>query len=302
MKTLTQLLLATIALAGTQSLQAKLDVVATLPDYAAIAEEVGGREVKVTSLAAGTEDPHFVTPRPSYIRVLNRADMLIFGGADLEIGWLPPLVNNARNRDILPGGSGLINASRGIRLLEVQRGPIDRSQGHVHAAGNPHYSMDPANAKIIADQMAKAFGAKDPKHASDFSANANAFKQKLDAKLKEWESKLAPYQGTKVVTYHKNFEYFAARFGLTIVDQIEPKPGIEPTPGHIRELIPRMQQEGVKLILIEPSRSRRTPDQLANQTGAKVLTLPILVGGAEGTDTYLDWIDHLVNEIAGALQ
>src|SRR3989454_4649719 len=205
---------------------AKLNVVATIPDFGAIAQEIGGDKIKVTTIARGTEDPHFVDARPSFIRVLNQADVLIEGGAELEIGWLPPLVNSARNAKILSDAPGHVILSRGIRLLDVPTGPVDRSMGDVHPFGNPHYSLDPANGKIIANALAETFSRLDPANAAYFRANLQKFNERLDKKLAEWTKLLEPYRGGKVVTYHKSFDYVLERFGLVLSGTIEPKPGI----------------------------------------------------------------------------
>src|SRR5437870_2298208 len=178
------LLLATVLLTATA--QAKLNVVATLPDFGAIAEEVGGDRVKVTSICRGTEDAHFVDARPSFVRVLNQADVLIEGGAELEIGWLPPLVNGARNAKILSDAPGHVILSRGIRLLEVPTGPVDRSMGDVHPLGNPHYWGDPANGKIIASELAETFSRLDPANATYFQGHLQKFNERVDKKLAEW--------------------------------------------------------------------------------------------------------------------
>src|SRR5882762_6174511 len=246
-------LLLAIALAAATA-QAKLNVVATLPDFGAIAEEIGGDKIKVTSIARGTEDQHFVDARPSYVRVLNQADVLIEGGAELEVGWLPPLVAGARNQKILSDAPGHVILSRGIRLLEVPTGPVDRSMGDVHPFGNPHYSLDPANGKIIASSLAETFSRLDAKNSSYYGQNLKKFIERLDKKIAEWTKLLEPYRGTKVVTYHKSFDYFLDRFGLELAGTIEPKPGIEPSPGYINGLIPRLKNEGVKVVIIEPFR------------------------------------------------
>ncbi len=292
---------AALILLGTGSARAKLNVVATTPDLGSIAEFVGGKEVEVTSLARGTEDPHFVDPKPSFIRVLNRADVLIEGGADLEIGWLPPLVNSARNRNILPGGKGRLAGSRGIELLEVPEGPIDRSQGDIHAAGNPHYLLDPSNAKIVANRIAELFSDLDAGNAARYRANAEAFNERIDGKLKEWSKSLDPYRGTRVVTYHKTYDYFAGRFGFVVLGQIEPKPGIEPSPSHIAQLVPEMKQAGAKLVWMEPNRPRRTAAQVAEGMGARVVILPILPGANSKTKDYLALIDYNVEQLLQAL-
>src|SRR5437879_5073239 len=177
--------LATV-LSGTLPAQAKLNVVATLPDYGSIAQAIGGDKVKVTSIARGTEDQHFVDARPSFVRVLNQADVLIEGGAELEICWLPPLVNGARNEKILSDAPGHVVLSRGIRLLEVPTGPVDRSMGDVHPLGNPHFTLDPANAKVAANTLADTFSRLDPPNAETYRANLKKFEERLDQKLAEW--------------------------------------------------------------------------------------------------------------------
>lgn len=297
-----RLLLLAGALGTSLTARARLNVVATVPDFGSIAEEIGGDKIKVTSICRGTEDPHFVDARPSFIRVLNRADVLLEGGVELEIGWLPTLVNNARNGKILRDGSGNVLMSQGIHLLEVPTGPIDRSMGDIHPLGNPHFWLDPANGRIMAAHLAHVFEQIDPRSAALYQANLGKFNQRLDAKLAEWTKQMAPFRGTKIVTYHKSFEYFADRFGLVITGQVEPKPGIEPTPGHINQLIPRMKAEGVKLVVIEPFRPRKTPEYVANATGAKLVRMPVMVGGDAKIKDYFDLFDYMVAQFTAALK
>lgn len=284
------------------SAYAALNVVATLPDFASIARDIGGDRVSVSSLAKGTEDPHFIDARPSFVRALNKADVLIEGGADLEVGWLPPLVNNARNSRILGTAPGHILASRGIRLLEVPTGPIDRSMGDVHPGGNPHYSLDPANGKVIAATIADALAKLDPAGAAVFQSNQRRFDEQLEAKLGEWTRALAPYKGTKVVTYHKSFDYLLERFGFELVGTIEPRPGLEPSPTHINALIPKAREAGVRLVIIEPNRPRRTPQRVAEGVGAKLVVLPIMVNGAEAATNYVSLFDYTVGQLSAALK
>ncbi len=286
----------------TGAAEAKLNVVATVPDFGAIAEEVGGDKVKVTTIARGTEDQHFVDARPSYIRVLNQADVLIEGGAELEVGWLPPLVAGARNQRILSDAPGHVILSRGIRLLEVPTGPVDRSMGDVHPFGNPHYSLDPANGKIIAGALTETFSRLDPGSAGYFEERRKKFDERLDKKMAEWAKLLEPYRGAKVITYHKSFDYFVERFGLELAGTIEPKPGIEPSPSYINGLIPRLKAAGVKIVMIEPFRPRRTPGYVAQAIGAKLLLLPGAVGGNEKVKDYIGLFDYDVAQIAAALQ
>lgn len=294
-------LVACALLAGLPA-RAELNIVATLPDLGSLAEAVGGGKVKVTSLARPTEDAHFVDAKPSFIRVLNRADVLIEGGAELEIGWLPPLVQAARNRRIVPGGEGLINAARGLELLGVATGPVDRSQGDVHGRGNPHYLLDPVRAGQVATHVAEVFAKLEPASAGAFAAANRDFQAALQLKLAAWTKLLAPYQGTKVVTYHKTFDYLLDRFGLQLAGTIEPKPGIEPSPTHITALIPRLKEQGVKVVLIEDHRPARTPRFVAEQAGATLVILPHFPGGHKTSETYLEWMDHLIGELAAALR
>lgn len=302
MKALLTTVALALALASTQAAPGRLNVVATTPDLGAIAEEIGGDRVKVTSLARATEDPHFVDARPSFIRLLNQADALIEGGAELEIGWLPPLVNNARNAKILADAPGRIVASRGVKMLDVPSGPIDRSQGDFHVAGNPHYTLDPANCGLVAATIAEAFAKLDPPSASAYESRRQRFQAKLDEKLAEWMKLMEPFRGAKVLTYHKTYDYLAARFGLVVAGQIEPKPGIEPSPTHINALVPRMKAEGVKLVMIEPNRSPKTPIYLARQIGAEVVVLPSLVGAHEKAQDIFGLFDYNLGQMAAALK
>jgi len=291
-----------VLLGSLGSLPAALNVVTTIPDFASIAEAVGGEHIKATSLARGPEDAHFVDARPTLLRALNKADVLVEGGADLEIGWLPPLVKNARNRNILPGAPGRVSASEGVPLLEVPTAPVDRSQGDVHAAGNPHFWLDPVNGKILARHLSDVFGTLDPDHAADFQANTRRFEKDLDARLAGWQVKMKPYAGTKVLTYHKSFEYFAARFGLVVAGQLEPKPGIEPTPGHVTQLIPQAKTEGVRLVLVEPFRPRRTPEYVAQSLGVPLVLLPDKVEAVREVRDYLGLFDYNVDALIAALK
>ena len=293
--------LATV-LSATLPAQAKLNVVATLPDYGSIAQAIGGDKVKVTSIARGTEDQHFVDARPSFVRVLNQADVLIEGGAELEVGWLPPLVNGARNSKILSDAPGHLILSRGIRLLEVPTSPVDRSMGDVHPFGNPHFTLDPANGKIIANSVAETLGKVDPANADYYKANRDAFNKRLDAKLAEWDNLMKPFHGTKVVTYHKSFDYFIDHFGLELAGTIEPKPGIEPSPTHISALIPRAKEQGVKLIMVESFRPRKTPEYVAKASGAKLLLLPGSADANEKVKDYFALFDYDVAQIVQALK
>ncbi len=291
-----------LLLAGATAASAKLNVVATLPDFASIAEQIGGDKVKVSSMAKGSEDPHFVDAKPSFIRLLNQADMLIEGGADLEIGWLPPLVNNARNPKILGDAPGHLTLAPHVKLLDVPTQPVDRSQGDVHPGGNPHFWLDPANAKPMAKAIANGLSRVDSPNASYYAANLERFNKQSETKQAEWTKALEPFQGAKVVTYHKSFDYLLNHFGLELVSTIEPKPGIEPSATHIRTLIPKIKESGVKLIVVETFRSRRTADFIGKETGVRVLFLPSSVGANPQVRDYFSLLDYDVSQIVAALK
>src|SRR4051795_1008944 len=218
------------------SAQAKINVVATLPDLGSLAREIGDDNVNVTVLAKPTEDPHFVDARPSFVVALRSADVLIDGGAELELGWLPPLLQNARNAKLDIGKAGRVQASQGIRLMNVPAN-VTRAAGDVHALGNPHFAVDPIIAKAIAQHVAQSFSAVDSANAAFYDANYKKFEATINAKLQEWGTKLLPFKGQKVVAYHDSWPYFAHRFGLDISIFLEPKPGIPPSPSHLAEVI-----------------------------------------------------------------
>jgi zinc/manganese transport system substrate-binding protein len=280
---------------------AKLSVVATTPDLGAIAKEIGGDNIDVKALAKPTEDPHFVDAKPSHIVTLNRADVLIEGGAELEIGWLPPLLESARNDKIASGAPGLIMASTGIRMLEVPA-TLDRSRGDVHALGNPHFLLDPQNVKIVAGEIADHLSQVDPKGAATYKANLTAFNSKVDAKAAEWQKQLAPYKGAKLVTYHNDFVYFAERYGFQIVETLEPKPGIAPSAAHLAKVIATMKSAPSHVILVQPYQNRKTAETVARQTDATVVDVSQQPGALKNTTTYFELMDTLVNTIASALQ
>lgn len=289
-----------LSLAGPPTAK-KLNVVATTPDLAALAREIGGNFVDVSPLAKPTEDPHFVDPKPSSLVILNRADVLIEGGAELELGWLPPLLDNARNDKIASGAKGRIVASQGIHMLEIPA-TFDRSKGDIHSLGNPHFMVDPVAAKIVAANIAEHLAQVDPANAATYKANLQTFSTTVDRKLIEWQKALEPHRGAKVVTYHKDFVYFAARFGLDIVAELEPKPGIAPSPAHLAQVIGAMQSSKAKVILVQPYQNRKTAETVARQTNATVLDMPEQPGAVPNTSTYFQLMDHLVQTLAAGLE
>lgn len=300
MKTLQWIM--SILLLSVASARAELKVVASLPDFGAIAEAIGGKLVDVTTIARGSEDPHFVDPRPSFVRVLNKADLLIEGGADLETGWLPTLVTAARNAKIQGTGPGHLVLSKFVKVLDVPTAPVDRSMGDVHPSGNPHYWLDPRNGKIIAEKIAASLSALDPENAETYRSNLAAFTKKLEEKWPEWQKKLEPLRGAKVITYHKTYEYLAAAFGLEVIAQLEPKPGIEPSATHIAHLVQRAKQVGVKFVIIEPYRPRRSAEQVAEAVGARMVVMPDKTGSTPEAKDYFGLFDAIVNRLTGTGQ
>jgi zinc/manganese transport system substrate-binding protein len=276
--------------------EARLKVVATTPDLGALAQVIGGEQIELTTLAKPTEDPHFVDAKPSFIVKLNRADALIEGGAELEAGWLTPLLEGARNPRLDAGKPGRIAASEGVALLEVPAA-LDRSQGDIHAAGNPHFLTDPLNARIVATHIAQALSDLDGAHAALYAANLQAFNTRLEAKMAEWQRLLAPYQGRPIVTYHNYWIYFGHRFGFPMDLFLEPKPGIPPTPAHLAAVITKMKAENLRLMVVQPYQNRKTAETVAGHTGAVVLDWPSFPGGP-GTESYETWMDYIVKSIA----
>ncbi len=275
---------------------AKLNVVATTGDFGAIAKSIGGSSVDVTVLAKPTEDPHFVDAKPSLIVKLNRADAVIEGGAELELGWLPALLDGARNSKLEIGKPGHIMGNEGVSLVEVPT-TLDRSRGDVHAAGNPHYMSDPENAKIVADHIANAFCQLDSKNCAAYRGNLKTFTTELAGKIAQWEKTLAPYKGKEVVSYHNMWPYFANRFGLKMDLFLEPKPGIPPTPAHLAEVILKMKTDQTKVIVVQPYQNRKTADTVASHAGAVVVDFPTFPGVDQ---SYSAWMDGLVNSLAKA--
>jgi zinc/manganese transport system substrate-binding protein len=294
---LTLLCCTTLGLAA----QAKLKVVATLPDLAALAREVGGDKVEVSAMAKPTEDSHFVDARPSFVVQLRDADILIDGGAELEIGWLPPLLQNARNPKIEVGKPGRVQASQGVRLMNVPTNAT-RAAGDVHALGNPHFMVDPIIAKTVALHIAQAFSAADAPNAAAYDANYKKFEAAINSKLQEWGAALLPFKGQSVVAYHDSWPYFAHRFGLNIDTFLEPKPGIPPSPSHLADVIEKMKTQKIKAILVEPFHDRKIAEKVASSTGAKVVDFAQYPGGLPNTDSYVKLIDRLVANLSAALK
>jgi len=281
--------------------QGKLNVVATTEDLGSLSREIGGDKVSVTALAKGYQDPHFVDPKPSFILAVSKADVLIVVGRELEIGWLPPLLSSSRNSKIQPGANGYLDASQTVRILEIPTGQITRAMGDVHPLGNPHYWLEPGNGRRMAQAIRDKFSQLSPANAGFFAQRYTDFDMRLAAAEKRWDATMAPYKGTKIVTYHRSWPNFMERFGLDVIAYVEPKPGIPPSPGHTIDVIGEMKRQGAKLIVVEPYFDLKTPQAIAMQVGGKVLVLAPSVGGTKEATDYIQLFEYDVSQVAAAL-
>ena len=287
--------LVALAALGTPAFAAPPKVVTTTEDLASLVREVGGDKVSVDAMARGYQDPHFVEPKPSFILKLHDADLLVVIGRELEIGWLPPLLTQSRNARIQPGSPGYLDASVGVQILELPTGQITRAMGDVHSQGNPHYWLDPGNGRIMGRAIAAALGRLSPTDQAYFEQRYADFDRRLSDAEKRWAAAMAPYKGTKVVTYHRSWPNFTDRFGLDVIGYVEPKPGIPPSPSHTLELMVEMKRQQAKVILVEPYFDTKTPDAIARDVGGKVLVLSPSVGGAREATDYIALFDYDIN-------
>ena len=296
----------TVALTAVMSVSidahAALRVITSTQDLASIVNEIGGDKVSVEALARGYQDPHQVEAKPSFVMKLHSADLLVVVGRELEMAWLPPLITQSRNSKIQPGNPAYLDASRTVRILDIPTGQITRAMGDVHPLGNPHYWLDPANGRRIAKAIQGKLSELNPADAAYFAQRYADFDRRLTAAESRWKGILAPFKGTKVVTYHRSWSNFAEAFGLDVVGYVEPKPGIPPSPAHQLALTEEMKRQGIRIILVEPYFDLKTPNAIARNTGAKVLVVPPSVGGVKGTEDYIRLFDHNVNLLASALQ
>lgn len=279
----------------------KLKIVATTEDLAALAREVGGDRVQVDTIARGYQDPHFVDPKPSFILKLSRADLLIFVGLQLEVGWLPPLITQSRNRRVQVGAPGYMDVSQYNQILDIPTGIITRAMGDVHPLGNPHYWLDPENGRRSARAIQARLAQLRPEDSAYFQQRFEDFSRRLAEAEKRWDQQMAPYRGTQVVSYHRSWPNFIKRFGLEVVGYVEPKPSIPPTPQHTLALINQMRRDNIKLILVEPYFDLKTPQSIARATGAEVVVLLPSVGGEKEVTDYFKLFDYDIGLLTAAL-
>jgi zinc/manganese transport system substrate-binding protein len=273
----------------------QIRVVATWPALADITRQIGKELVNVDSLATGVEDPHGVPMKPSFVPRLNRADVLVLIGLEDEHSWLPALLDVANNPKILLGRPGYIDCSVGIPVLEAPT-LVDRSEGDLHPRGNPHYLLDPVRAKVVAQNIATGLSRNFPQYQATFEKNLKAYTAELDSWIGRWEKMATPLRGVKFVEYHPEWIYLADRFGMKRVGSVEIKPGIEPTPNYIVGLVQQIKEEKPQL-LIYGAQNPRLPQQIASETGIKVVRLYSGGGNQPETDTYIKWIDYTVRTL-----
>jgi len=295
-----RILIVAALVAGTCSAASKLNVVTSTEDLSAIGREIGGDHITIESIAKGYQDPHFVEPKPSFLLKLQKADLLAVVGLQLEIGWLPPLITQSGNSKIQVGAKGYFDVSNACEILEIPTATVTRADGDVHPLGNPHFWLDPENGRRIARAFKDKLSEMQPADAAFFASNLKEFEQRLTDAEKRWDTQMSPYKGRKVVTYHRSLPNFAKRFGLDVVDYVEPKPGIPPTPTHTLELINKMKQQNIKLILVEPYFDLRTPNSVAQAVGGTAIVLLPSVGGEKQVQTYFQLFDYDVNLLATA--
>ena len=278
----------------------KIKVVTSVPDLADLTRQIGGNLVDVESLATGVEDPHGIPMKPSFVPKLARADVVVLMGMENEHAYLPALLDACRNPKIQPGKLGYIDTSLDLVPLEVPK-TLDRSEGEVHPAGNPHYNLDPVQGRLMVNTIAEGLSRNFPEHEAEFKAGRDAYLVKLDAKIAEWQELAKPLRGVKFISYHNFWPYFSDRYGLIYLGTVELRHGIEPTARHVTEITALMKSEHCHLVVREPQFGERVPNQIAAQSGAKVVKLAIMVGGVPEAKTYLDLIDYNLRTLLGAI-
>jgi len=293
------LFLALACLLASSTAWAKLQVVTTTTDLKWLAEQVGGDLVEVESLSSGGQDLHFVEPRPSMVMKVKRADVLVRIGLDLDM-WADSLVSASRNKKVVYGAPGYVDASVGVERLQIPTDKVDAGMGDLHVFGNPHYWLDPSNASIIADNILEGLVRAEPAKEAAFKENYWKLLRALTEKLKEWEKKAAPLKGVKVVTYHNSWVYFAKRFGLELFGNIEPKPGLPPSPSHVNKLIAMMKEKGAGIIMAESYFPLKGARMVADKTGARLVVVPSSAGGLPGVRTYFDVFDQVLDALLDA--
>ncbi len=279
----------------------ELNIITTLPSLASITESIGGEHVEVYSITRGVQDAHYIEAKPSYMVKLNRADLLIYSGLELEIGWLPLLIQGARNHDVTPGAPGNLNVSMAIstsNILEKPRGEVDRSMGDVHPAGNPHYLLNPHLGIKVAELITDKLIELDPDHMDVYDANFEKFRASLQQKIAEFDSSAVVLNGIEVVCYHVHWSYLLDWLGIKVAGYVELRPGIPPTPRHKRDIINLMKRKNIKMVIISSWKDPTKAEEVANAAEAELLVLPGEVNAMSGAGSYIEWLDYMVRNLA----
>lgn len=299
--TLAALAAALSLFAGTAHAAGKVRVVTTISDLKSLAEAIGGDLVDVDALTRGTQNAHEAEIRPTMMLKIRRADALIQNGLDLD-AWVDVAVQGANNPNIISGAVGRIDVSRGLPILEVPGGRVDRSMGDVHPMGNPHFSLDPGLAPLITQNIVDGLARLAPQHRSAFEQNRQAFLARLEGAMARWTKTMEPFRGAKVVVYHPQWIYLLTRFGLVQAATLEDRPGIPASPGHLVRVIEQIKAEKIKVIIVEPWNDRKLAARVAEEAGAKAVVLASMVGGVKGADTYIDALEYNVRTLSEALK
>ena len=290
-----------VLVGSTTSAVAKVKIVATLSDLGSVAQIVGGDDVEVTVLCPGEMDPHFLPAKPSLARKLSKADMLIYNGLELEVGWLPQLINKARNPDIKPGSIGEVDCSAAVKeLLEVPGANVDRSEGDVHPQGNPHYTLDPRRVVKVAELLAERLGRIDGDHAEAYLARAAAFASEVAVREAAWRAQTEKARAIPMVIYHRTWSYLVDWLGLDVVGEIEHRPGISPSPRHVQELVERSRKRDQTLVVAASWDHRHIAVEVAERMGAELVVIPAQTGASDSATDYFALLDTICRELAAA--
>jgi zinc/manganese transport system substrate-binding protein len=301
MKKAISMLIAAMLMSAGVSAHAALNVLACEPEWASLAQELGGEKIAVSSATTALQDPHRIEARPSLIAKARNADLLVCSGAELEVGWLPLLLSQSGNAKIQPGTPGFLEASQFVARLEIPKS-VDRSQGDVHPAGNPHIHLDPRNVARVADALVERLAGLDPSNAAFYRARGSAFGQRLTQAIAAWESRAAALKGLPVVVYHRDLSYLIAWLGLREAGSLEPKPGIPPGTGHLADLLGRLQQAPARLVVYSAYNSPKAAEWLAERAKIPALQLPYTVGGSERAKDIFGLFDDTIDRLAGAVK
>jgi len=295
------ILLSAALLLGAVAAQAELKIVATTSDLGDVAGIVGGGDATVSVLCPGSSDPHSLPAKPSLARKLGKADLLVYNGLELEVGWLPQLIRKARNPRVRPGAAGEMDCSSCLNeILDVPHGHVDRGLGDIHPLGNPHYTLDPRAMILVARSMGERMADLDPAHAEGYLRRADEFAGEIGGRLERWDTAVASVRAGHVLLYHQTWTYLVHWLGLDVYGEIEHRPGIAPSPKHVQEMIERGRELGDVIVVAATWSHIDVARRAADRIGAPLVVLPAAVGADDGVDDYLGLMDVIVERLAAA--